>query len=224
MAKLFIPGVCLLAAGLAGCVAPDGTTEMPWDAISRREERGPDLTKTPAASAKAATRVDAVGGKVAAANSADLAKRPVFVTAGVPELLLFSKSDGQIVVSEGLVNRCETDDDLAALLAAELGKMAARAHADAPRAEDLPPDPGLHSDVVGGRMDPDQTRLAEQGLMGRRPAGDRRARQSAGPDPAVLSRGYLKKAGYDPEALQHVEPWLKEAAENADRRDFMKGR
>ena len=34
----------------------------------------------------------------------------------------------------------------------------------------------------------------------------------------------LKKAGYDPECAGKVEPWIKEAEENADKRDFMKGR
>jgi len=222
MSKLSVVGACLL---LAGCVAPDGKTEMPWDAIARRADPEPDLPTSAVASAKTVTRVHAIGAKVAAANSTDLAKRPVFITAGVKDPLIFSQNDGKIVVSEGLVDRCTTDDELAAVLCAELGHLASRQTAqDALSELDAGPAPTWTPDVVGGGMAPDMTRLAEQGMMNRRGPGDRRSRRPTGPDPMVLARGYLKKAGYDAEAMQRVEPWLKEAGENAEKRDFMKGR
>lgn len=222
MSRLPVVGWCLFALGTAGCVSPDGKTEMPWDTLSRRWEEydAPEQPKLPIASAKAATRVHAIGAQLVSSNPDEFTRKPVFSTAGLSEPMLFSQKDGLIVISEGLVNRCASDDELAALLCAELGRMSVSHQRDNSRNEDFPPDPHLTSDVVGSGNTPDMTRLAEAGYMNRRPAG-RRPVDSVKQDTAVLSRNYLKKAGFDPDCAQKVEPWLKEAEENADKRDFM---
>ncbi|WP_020475933.1 M48 family metallopeptidase [Zavarzinella formosa] len=221
MSKLPVVGLCVFAIGTAGCVSPDGKTEMPWDTISRRLEPEREPVQGPIASTKVATRVHAIGAQLTAANPGEFSTKPVFSTIGLSESMVFSTKDGQIVISEGLVNRCTSDDEIAALLSAELGKMTATRFRDSVRSEDVPPDPHLTSDVVGSGNTPDMTRLAEAGLLNRHSPPPRARRPAADcptPDTAVLSRSYLKKAGFDPECVQRVQPMLKEAEENADKR------
>lgn len=225
MAKYSVVGLSICMLGMTGCLTPDGKTEMPWDTISRRMEPERESPKGPIASTKAATRVHAIGSKLLASNPNEFSTRPVFFTAGVSEPMLFSKRDGQVVISEGLVNRCATDDELAAVLSAELANLSANSNKDNTRHEELPPAPRLTSDVVGSGNAPDMTRMAEEGFMNKRntPSG-RRPVDSAKADRTTLCRNYLKKASFDPESYSKIEPWLKEAEENADKRDFMKGR
>lgn len=228
MNKLPLAGFCCLLTGLVGCISPDGKPEFPWDSVSRREEPDRDPIKATVASTKAATRVHAIGATITSANSNEITNKPIFFTAGIQEPVLFSKKDGQIIISEGLVNRCASDDELAALLCAELGKIASQQQQESSRSElDLPPAPRLTSDIVGSGGAPDQTRLAEEAMMNRRstsPSMGRRGTKAPKIDPMTLTRSYMKKAGYDSEVLPKVEPWLKEAEENADKREFMKGR
>lgn len=225
MTKYSAIGFCVLCLGMAGCLSPDGKTEMPWDTVARQMEPEREPPKGPIASTKSATRVHAIGAKLVSSNPKEFARQPVFFTAGIQEPMLFSQKDGQIVISEGLVNRCASDDELAALLCVELGKLSAGQRREQTRIEDLPPAPRLTSDVVGSGSAPDMTRMAEEGYMNKRPAATgRRPVDAVRADTATLSRNYLKKAGYDPECAGKIEPWIKEAEENADKRDFMKGR
>ena len=116
-------GLVCLALGLAGC-ARDGR-----DAFAFRNpfdtDRGPDTAKLPAASTRAATRVNAVGSEVAAKNKDALGVKPVFFTMGVPEVEISHHKSGMVILSEGLVERCPTDAELAAVICHELGKLAA---------------------------------------------------------------------------------------------------
>ena len=123
MTKYSAVGFCVLCLGMAGCLSPDGKTEMPWDTVARRMEPDREPPKGPIASTKSATRVHAIGAKLVSSNPNEFARQPVFFTAGIQEPMLFSQKDGQIVISEGLVNRCASDDELAALLCVELGKL-----------------------------------------------------------------------------------------------------
>ena len=72
-------------------------------------------------------------------------------------------------MSEGLVELCPTDAELAAVICHELGKMAAKGNRPGARGDgDLPLAPPPLSDVVGSGGSPDQTHLAEQGMYDRR--------------------------------------------------------
>ena len=221
-------GLLGLAIGVTGC-AGDGRLPDWFSDRPARDERRFDLANAPAASAKAATRVHAVGSAVVAANAADFATKPVFLTIGVPEPMIFHQSGGDIVVSEGLVAKCATDAELAAVIAHELGKMAAdkaEKSAAQPADRELPPAPRLTSDVVGGSMAPDMTRQAEEALYDRRTPRGRTgpAGRSSRPDPGTLARNYLARTEYDPDTLGRIETFLKEAEVNADKRDLMRGR
>ena len=108
----------LLSATLSGCL---------WDL---RDDNPPTPELTPA-STRVAARVDSVGRELLAANP-NLPTRPVFRSYGSPELELFHSGESELIITEGLVNRCSTDEQLKALLAAELGQAA---HARLPRSE-----------------------------------------------------------------------------------------
>ena len=88
-------------------------------------DRGPDPNKLPPASTLAATRVNTVGSEVVAKNKDDLGVKPVFFTMGVHEVEISHSKSGMVILSEGLVERCPTDTELAAAICHELGKMAA---------------------------------------------------------------------------------------------------
>ena len=136
--------------------------------------------------------MNAVGSAVAAKNKDALGVRPVFFTMGVPEVEISHKKSGMVIISEGLVERCPTDTELAAVLCDELGKIAAEqpANREADRESGRRP---FTRDVVGGTYEPDMTRLAEEAKFDRR--GPRpRARPAAtsgrsrGPWPRASSR------------------------------------
>src|SRR5712692_6277618 len=69
----------------------------------------------------AAKRVVAVGQQLVQANK--LGIRPGFVTWGGPQVAITHQGTTSVTITEGLVNKCETDNQLMAVLAMELGKM-----------------------------------------------------------------------------------------------------
>jgi predicted Zn-dependent protease len=214
-------GLFCLALGLCGC-AKDGR-----DGFALRNpfqtDRGPDPSSLPPASTLAATRVNAVGSAVVAKVKDDLGAKPVFFTMGVPEVEISHNKSGMVILSEGLVERCPTDTELAAVICHELGKMAAERGPD--RTGDREPvTPRLTHDVVGGTYEPDMTRMAEEAKFDRRsPRGDTRARDPR-PDPRTLAENFLVKAGYKADDYARMEQILREADDNADRRASERGR
>jgi len=220
-------GLIVAVLGVAGCV--DGEFRDPFANRSPagKNERGLDPSSAPAASTKTATRVDAVAKAVIADAGADLPDKPVFSTLGVTEPMIFHRGTGQVVLSEGLVERCATDADLAAIICHELGKVAA-ARADKesarPSGIDLSPAPRLSSDVVGSGHSADMTRVAEEAMLSRRAPRDRETGRPARPDARTLARNLFNKTGHDAEHFTRVEPLYREAEENAENREVMRGR
>jgi len=213
-------GLVCLALGLAGC-ARDGR-----DGFAFRNpfetDRGPDPAKLPAASTRAATRVNAVGSEVAAKNKDALGVKPVFFTMGVPEVEISHKKSGMVIVSEGLVERCPTDTELAAVICHELGKIAA----EQPASREADRDSGrpVVGDVIGGPYEPDMTRLAEEAKFDRRgPRGGRTGRE-ARPEPRALAEGFFANAGFKADDFARVDALIREAEDNADRRASERGR
>lgn len=208
------------ALGLAGC-AKDGrdgfALRNPFQA-----DRGPDPNTLPPASTLAATRVTAVGSAVVAKNKDALDAKPVFFTMGIREVEISHDKSGMVFLSEGLVERCPTDTELAAAICHELGKMAAEQAPKAGDRESLAP--RLSRDVVGGTYEPDMTRLAEEAKFDRRsPRGQSRARDPR-PDPRTLAENLFVKAGYKADDLARMDQLLREAEDNADRRASERGR
>jgi hypothetical protein len=213
-------GLVCLALGLAGC-ARDGR-----DGFAFRNpfetDRGPDPAELPAASTLAATRVNAVGSAIAAKNKEALGFTPVFFAMGVRDVEISHKKDGSVILSEGLVDRCPTDAELAAVICRELGKLAAErpASREADRESGRP----FVRDVIGGPYEPDMTRLAEEAKFDRRgPRGGRTGREVR-PEPRALAEGFFANAGFKADDFARVDSLIREAEDNADRRAADRGR
>ncbi len=219
-------GLIGLSIATAGCT----TDGRPADWLRNPfADRPPEAPTGPQASSRATTRVHAVGAQIVAANKADFAgMHPVFFTIGVKEPMLFHRSDGGIVVSESFVDRCSSDDELAAAICHELGQFVAK-HAEknppAASERDLPPAPRLTSDVVGGAGAPDQTRLAEAAIYDRKnPRTPRTGPRQPGPDAKTLAQNFYTRAGHKAEDYGRSADLIKEAEENAADREIMRGR
>jgi predicted Zn-dependent protease len=228
MRKFWRGGLLCACLGLAGCA--EGQLRDFFTPLNQvNDGRRNDLSSAPAASAQSATRVHAVGSAIVAANGADLSAKPVFLTLGLSQPMIFHRASGEVVLSEGLVDRCGTDSELAAVICHELGKMAA-ARADResvrPSEADLLSSPRIAPDVVGASHSADMTGLAETAMLARRGSRDT-GRGEARPqraDPRALARNFLVKAGHSADDLVRVEPLLKDAEENAEKREVMRGR
>jgi hypothetical protein len=206
----------------AGCLdGPERTALVPADTFGGGSAALPAVqTKTmhAAATEEAENRVLAAGRKLIQANE-NLGVRPAFVTLGDPRLEVFHRSTSDIMVTEGLVNRCANEEQLTAVLAFELGRMISeREAAITPRSRRIEREPPMEvrigSDVAGAGGPADMTRMAELAPYDR----DRRNREAplpVAPDPRALARQYLIKASVAASELDAVEPILYAAGQNA---------
>jgi hypothetical protein len=187
----------------------DGTTRLPTN-----------VKKAPATE-EAAKRALTVGQKVLAANP-QLGTRPLIFTIGGPEPEIFHTPSGQIFLTDGLVRKCTTDGQLAAVLCHELAKMSADRD-ELVNAALKAPDHGGPDD---GRPGPDY-RPGFGGADGLRLTDlakdeqEKRRRTSAPPDPAVLARQYLQKAGYADTDYTAVVPLLRAAGTSEKFKQFL---
>jgi hypothetical protein len=218
--------IALLAAvlvALTGCdtlprLTGDGPTAQvashPCDA-----EPAPKVVRTKASYAPAnealAFRVDRVGGQLLAANKNVGVGRPYFVTIGAPAPEIFHAGTGTVCITEGLVRKCATDRELAAVLASELGKMAVERQTSS-RKNGAEPEVPLPVDLpIGGHGyagDADPSHAVE---MAKFEEGHPRHRPPARPDPNAVARYLLKQAGHPESDLQAVQPLL-QAAQQQD--------
>jgi hypothetical protein len=154
-------------------------------------------------------RVQQVAQKLIAANP-QIHSRPHFVVTHNSAVELSHGEDNRIVISEGLVNACSMEGQLAAAVSLELAKWTAERQQQAAaldrEANRLPPD-----NVPIGRDafnfgEADQIHKAELAKLGY----DRRRPKEAAtpPDPNELARNYLRRAGYPETELQGVQPLL----------------
>ncbi len=176
-----------------------------WD-----EVKTPSNVKLPPAQLQTAERVETVGRKIITQNTFT-GIEPLFHTVGVPESVLFHRGPEELFISEGLVSKCKTDQELAAVLCSELAKMvtekksARRVGAD----RDSFPEVGLSTgNAIGsaGGTAADPARAAEIAYQ------ERRAKPSVEPvDAKLTARNLLRDAGYDPAELDRVEDLLKQS-------------
>ena len=169
-----------------------------------------------------AKRVLQVGGQIVQANP-EIGIRPMFITLGSPKPELFHKGgllDGyQIIISEGMVKLCTTDEQLAAVLCHELGKTvserdsimgpATRGAGDPPFAE------SIGSDVAGTFGSPDGTFMMERAKYEKKLKTIKKAPVII-PSPDVLARKYLYQAGYVPTALDAASGILRMAEDSGE--------
>jgi hypothetical protein len=194
---------------LAGCIE----TGEPALSYFRRPEPLDVMPSISPASTEVAARVDSMGRKLLAANP-QIGSKPMFHTIGAPHVEVFHRGTTEVFVTEGLVKQCCTDGQLAAVLCVELGKMIRDREASVPNIvrtnDSLPPmDDRLGlDDHFGGTTDSanwkDQVDYDKH-----RKQQSKRLRP---PEPMLLARDYLAKAGFDQHDLQAAQPILQEAA------------
>jgi predicted Zn-dependent protease len=206
--------VVLSLLASAGCMSEEPTALVPSDPFHPPRATPPARTSFAPPSTAAAARVDTLARKILQANP-QAGVRPWFRTIGAPQPEIFHVSTGEIDITEGLVNQCKTDDELAAVLCHELGKMVAEREVLAgSRRPDRTPPPEVRvgNDYPGATSSADLTRLAELGKFEKE--HPRRPVPVQPPDPQVLARRYLTKAGFEEKTLDAVAPLLQAAAAN----------
>ena len=203
---------CGSLALLAGCLGLDKSGSDNY--FTHPQPPGPLPPLTPA-STEAAARVDTIGRRILCANP-QLGVRPMFRTIGAPQPEVFHRGTSDICITEGLVNLCQTDGQLAAILATQLGKMIAEREAATPASVRQPAlrppiSTPLATDSLLGTA-PDQTRLRE--LADFETPRQLRNQQVAPPEAATLTRVTLLRAGFHDCDLQAAVPLLQKASES----------
>ncbi len=203
---------------VAGCFEEQRPFTVPANpAVEPVVARSLNRVQRAPATEETAKRVISVGQKIVTSNP-QLGLRPAFCTAGTPDPEIFHRGTGglegcQIVITEGLVRRCPTEGQLAAVLCLELGKIIAEREAQMgslrPQDRRLPPDAPIGNDAGGAFGSPDGTRLMEQAKL------EKQQRKSSVPlSPEVLARNYMTRAGFPASELAAVQTVLHEAEGN----------
>ena len=212
---LILPIFCLTATS---CVSPEMKTTLvpsnPFGSAPPPQATRPALLP---ASLQAAARADSVGRRVVTANP-QLGIQPLFRTIGAPQPEIFHQGTTEVDITEGLVNQCSSDGQLAAVLALELAKMVSERESLAGPAvrapEHEPPMEVRVGSDSGGVFGPaDQLHRAELAKYDKERR--QRAANAATPlDPLGLARGYLTKAGFPAADLDTATPILTSAGDN----------
>jgi hypothetical protein len=167
----------------------------------------PSTKNLPRANDAIAERVELLGQKLVAQNTF-LGIQPLFFTVGIKEPLLFHTGTEQLYISEGLVERCKSDAELAAVLCAELGQMVAEKRTAKALGHDVEPirDATHGTGAIPGGAAYDAGQQANLAYHERQ-----HPRGGGKPDPvdaAKTARELLTAAGYSPAELDRVEPLL----------------
>lgn len=175
------------------------------------------------APAELSQRVDFIGRKLIAANP-QIAMRPCFATAGSPNPEIFHQGTNTLWITAGMVQQCKTEPQLAAVMSYELGRMVSEREAKASptsRNPDGLPPPEVPIGQAANMSGQDMTHQAE---LGRHDRANPRARRGwPAPDPNLLARMYLEKAGYPKTELDGVQLLLQSAERNYILEKQMKG-
>jgi hypothetical protein len=166
------------------------------------------------ANGETALRVDAVGRKILTANP-QAGLQPLFMTIGDPRPEIFHRGVAELLITEGLVKKCAGEGQLAAVLCNEMGKMVSEREALAGphlRHPDRWPTPDVPIGNDGQFNNADLVHLAEQAKFDKQ--NPRYSQPVPPPDPQMLARLYLKKAGYGEDDLTAVAPLLEAARKN----------
>lgn len=201
---VLLPALCFV---ICGCLSDDS------DPFGRSQKTAiPPREKLPKGSLEAASRVDAVGRQIVKANP-EITDSLLFLSIGAPEVSAFHRGTTEIYVSDGLVQRCKTDGELAAVLCNELGKMMVEAQAQG-KVKPPPERERPYTLTFDREGDPDRTQLAEQAVYERQ--NPRRPTSASSPeqDPAMLARGYLTKAGFAADDLSKAATLIRQAESN----------
>lgn len=149
------------------------------------------------ASLAAAERLDRVGRQVLSTNPF-LASAPAFGFVGTKDPELYHQNAEAIFCSEGLIVKCQSDDELAAVLCVELARITAESR-NLVRLGMVEPDTTLPGPKAA--PDPEQADLGDAKPVGK--SGDPAPRLAALPrtDVNELAAEWHKNAGYKPESF-----------------------
>ncbi|QJW92619.1 hypothetical protein [Frigoriglobus tundricola] len=201
-----------LAAGCAllsiGCVH-DGEGSV-WKLLTGSEPTNrvatPDPKALPPASMKTATRVELVGRKVIEQNTFS-GVEPHFMTIGIKETALFHRGANDLIISEGLVEKCGSDAELAAVLCSELAQMVVEKRMSKALNREEEPPVGANA---GTPLFPDGAASEVGKQAGSAPEKPLRGSgRTERPDAGRIARDLLSGAGYNPMELDRVQPLLK---------------
>lgn len=222
----------VLSLAVGGCLTDEKklttVSSNPFGKSSSKQTAS--FKQAPPATQEAAKRVDRVGQKIVAANPR-LNQKVAFLTVGVPQEEIFhqSQKDGSAVyITEGLVNQCKSDGELAAVLSQELGKMVSEQMAQArPLTNRTQPpllmNPHVGNDNNGTFGSSDGT---DQMILAHFDKERQQARQGLpiATPPETLARIYLSSAGFDPKDLETITPLLRKADKQSSVEQSMAGK
>jgi hypothetical protein len=191
---------------LAGCVSDDAKPRVQSKAIDTAVAKEPPVA--------VAARVDQIGRQLVG-GSPFLGVDPTVHTLGRPEPEVCHPDANGLFVTTGLIDRCKTDDEVAAVLASELAKMSAERRAADRLAK---PDPltrvGVGGNLSAGGDPSDLNQLGTQAVFDQKLGSPGRPKPAAVEDTRKTAEDILKSGGFDPKALAAVEPLLAEARRN----------
>ncbi len=232
MSARVLPVTISLVLAVSGCVSDEKslTTVSPSPFGQPVRTQAASMKEAPPATQKVAMRVSDLGRKILAANPRSN-QQVAFLTLGVPQLEIFhrvQKDSSAVYITEGLVNRCKTDNELAALLCQELGKMVSEQVAQVKLSRKLPEPPPLISPRVGNDIggplgSADRT---DQMVLAHMEKERQQAQQALPPPPPpeTVARVYLQNAGYEAKDLDAVAPLLRQADQNDSLESLMTGK
>jgi hypothetical protein len=203
-----------LAVAAAGCLDDADRSTLRNKAVDTSVADEPPLA--------VAARVDQVGRQLVGTNPF-LGVDPTFHTLGRADPEIGHPGPDGVFITTGLVDRCRTDAELAAVLASELAKMVAekRAADRLSRPDTIRPVPDAGNLSAGG-VSSDLNQLGTQALFDRKLGSPDRKRPPD--DTRALTADILKAAGYEPTAAAAVEPLLAEAGRHSAVAKWLGGR
>lgn len=202
--------IALAAAGLASA----GTGCFMFNSGSTPPTVAGKVVETPTvsqASAETAERVDEVGTDLLTATPLGIPDINFYCIGG-KEPELFHTDPKTLYISEGLVARCRTDDELAAVLALEMGQMTAEFRKGVRKQVKEPMPKVASAPKYDGTTDIDPSRdayLVHYDRLKQSPA-DKQNWPTV--DPQEIATELLRNAGREPKLLAEVAPLVRDAA------------
>ena len=209
-ALLLLTGLCCFTGCMPSELAP-GLATVSSNQLGTPPPISAARTSFSPGDGKLTGNVNFVGRELLAFNSnSGLEANLAFVTYPAAAVEIFHLDRTHIYVTEGLVKKCN-QEQLAAVLANELGKIVAERQAVAPYLDsrDLQPQPSDNSTAGWAELV--------------RYDGQQRNRKLRMPDPRLLAQTFLEKAGYSKGSLELVQPLLQEAGLHHDVERLLKG-
>jgi hypothetical protein len=218
---------CLGLMLLAGC---GPLTKLPEDAATPQvasmpftdPARGvPTRVNYAPASQETSYRVLIVKDKLVGTKSGGL---PNVTAIGAAEPEVFHVRQNQIFITEGLVRQCQTEGQLAAVLASEMGRMISEREAtvsDEIRQPDRLLPIELKTGSVGSPRDSDPTHYIEMAMYEKN--NPKQHKKLVRPNPQLIARNILEQAGYQSTDFDAATPILQNAERNQVLENQFKG-